>query len=235
MAYAQDLLALQAVDSELDQLARSIENPPERAPYDDARKAVASTETALRAVADQRAAAEREVAETEAATAEVDRQTQRLEQQLRNVVVVREAEALQHEIATLSQRRSDLDDVGLAALELLESLDSQQSELEARVPVERERLAEATEALEAVRAQLRQRQAEQAERRQQMASLLPAALLSRYETLRQRLGGVGAAALEGARCSGCRLDLARGELEEVRSAPPDELVDCPNCGRLLVR
>lgn len=229
------LLALQALDSELDHVARTIETPPELTPYDEARRMVADLERTLASIEQRQRDAEAAVNETETSTAALDRQTQRLAQQLRNVVVVREAEALQHELATLAQRRSDLDDVGLAALESLEALDIEHSEVEQRLPAERERLGEAQQALEAVRSQLREHADELVVRRTAVAGTLPGGLLSRYETLRQRLGGVGAAALDGSRCTGCRLDLARGEVEELRAAPADELVDCPNCGRLLVR
>jgi predicted nucleic acid-binding Zn-ribbon protein len=229
------LLALQALDSELDHLARTIETPPELAPYDVARRTVAELERALTSIAQQQRDAEAQVVETETATAELDRQVQRLQQQLRNVVVVREAEALQHELATLAQRRSDLDDVGLVALESLEALEVQCSDVEQRLPTERERLDVAQQELETARAALSQRRDEHLVRRAEVAGSLPGGLLARYDTLRQRLGGVGAAALEGSRCTGCRLDLARGEVEALRSAPSDDVVDCPNCGRLLVR
>jgi uncharacterized protein len=235
MTYGEQLLALQALDRELDQLLRHIDAPAELGEYEQARQAVALTEAELTQVATSRERAEAELAEVEATTSDLDRQVQRLQQQLRSVVVVREAEALQHELATLAQRRSDLDDRGLVALDELESLDTRQLNAEGTLPAQQQRLADATIALEEVRARLRERHGEQSILREQAAQQLAPGVLSRYEALRKRLGGVGAAALEGSRCGGCRLDLARTELEEVRSATPDELVECPNCGRLLVR
>ena len=43
------------------------------------------------------------------------------------------------------------------------------------------------------------------------------------------------AKLNGLRCEGCHLDLSRGEVDQMKRLPADELVECPNCGRLLVR
>ena len=56
-----------------------------------------------------------------------------------------------------------------------------------------------------------------------------------YEPLRAGLGGVAVARLHGARCEGCHLEIPSAELEEVRRAPADSLVSCPECMRILVR
>jgi len=37
------------------------------------------------------------------------------------------------------------------------------------------------------------------------------------------------------RCEGCRLDLAGSELSAVRTAKPDDVLRCDNCGRILIR
>ncbi len=58
--------------------------------------------------------------------------------------------------------------------------------------------------------------------------------MTRYDPLRAKLG-VAAARLVGARCEGCHLDLSAAELDTVRRAPAEEIPDCPQCGRLLVR
>lgn len=47
--------------------------------------------------------------------------------------------------------------------------------------------------------------------------------------------GVGAAVLQGSRCSGCAMDLDRRTLASFRDAPPDEVVSCPECGVIVVR
>ena len=63
------------------------------------------------------------------------------------------------------------------------------------------------------------------------AARLPADLLERYETLRARLGGVGAARLVGNRCDGCHLELPSAEVDRIRHLPPGEVVTCDQCGR----
>lgn len=67
------------------------------------------------------------------------------------------------------------------------------------------------------------------------AARLPADLADRYERLRARLKGTGAARLVGNRCDGCHLELPAVEVDRIRHLPPDEVVTCDQCGRILVR
>ena len=53
--------------------------------------------------------------------------------------------------------------------------------------------------------------------------------------IRAQQGGVGAARLYQKRCEGCRLELNITELNEVRAAPPTQVVRCENCRRILIR
>ena len=64
---------------------------------------------------------------------------------------------------------------------------------------------------------------------------VPDDLMAAYEPLRSSLGGVAVARLLGSRCEGCHLEIPSAELEEVRRAPEDALVHCPECMRILVR
>ena len=66
------------------------------------------------------------------------------------------------------------------------------------------------------------------------AAELPAALADRYEKLRARLKGTGAARLIGHRCDGCHLELSAVEVDRIRAMPPDTVVTCDQCGRILV-
>jgi predicted nucleic acid-binding Zn-ribbon protein len=68
-----------------------------------------------------------------------------------------------------------------------------------------------------------------------LAAKLPDDLTQRYEKLRDRLGGVGAARLEHGACGGCHLALPAVELDHIRRAPPEAIIICEQCGRILVR
>ena len=56
-----------------------------------------------------------------------------------------------------------------------------------------------------------------------------------YLAARKRHGGIGICKVEGRTCSGCHVDISPGELDAMRLAPADELPECPNCARSLVR
>jgi predicted nucleic acid-binding Zn-ribbon protein len=64
---------------------------------------------------------------------------------------------------------------------------------------------------------------------------IDAALLKRYDTIRSRLGGVGAVRLWGGRCEGCQMELPPGDLDKISRTAPDQVVLCEECGRILVR
>jgi predicted nucleic acid-binding Zn-ribbon protein len=71
--------------------------------------------------------------------------------------------------------------------------------------------------------------------RGEVATDVPAELLTEYEKLRARLGGVAVARLEGTQCNGCHLSLPATELDAVRHAVPGAVVHHEECGRILVR
>ena len=66
--------------------------------------------------------------------------------------------------------------------------------------------------------------AAEGEARVAAAATVPADLLARYERLRTRIGGTGAARLVGGSCSGCHLALPAMEVDRIRKAPPDEVI-----------
>jgi uncharacterized protein len=231
------LLEVQERDSALDQLYYERETLPERA-------TVASVEARL---ADLRArAAVLESRREELATSEqrledditsVGDRIRRLERRMYGgeVSASRELSAMAEEVQSLGRRRSSLED---REIELIEE----------REPVDRELAALATERagfdqeierghaeLSAAEAVIDEKAAHELEARQAAASGLPSELLTEYERLRKRLGGVGAARLVNGSCSGCHLTLPATELERIRRAPPDALLTCEQCGRILVR
>jgi hypothetical protein len=77
--------------------------------------------------------------------------------------------------------------------------------------------------------------AAETEARTALAAKLPEDLTQRYERLRVRLGGIGAARLEHGSCGGCHLALPAVELDQIRRASPEAVITCEQCGRILVR
>ena len=63
---------------------------------------------------------------------------------------------------------------------------------------------------------------------------MPADLLKNYMRIAEA-AGVGSAVLNGARCSACAMDLDRSTVSAFRSAPADDVLNCPECGVIVVR
>jgi predicted nucleic acid-binding Zn-ribbon protein len=231
------LLAVQEQDTAADQLRHRQEHLAERAAVTEHEALVAGTQ------ADQSAKEERreelalaqkrledEVASLETRIGEVTRLMHS-----GTVSAARELQALQHEQGSLRRRQDHLETEELEIMEELDPLEVELAELAQRLEdlgAEGERLAAAlTDAEGSIVADL----AELAERRATAVDGIPDDLLAAYDRLRQRLGGVAVARLAGGVCGGCHLGLSAVEVDRIKREPPDAIVHCEECGRMLVR
>ncbi len=147
----------------------------------------------------------------------------------------RDLAAIDEEVRHLTGRRAELEDAELAVMEEQEPVDAELDRLaEERAPVEVE-AEDARRALAEADAEVAAELERVAAERGRMAADLPTDLADRYETLRARLKGTGAARLVGNRCEGCHLELPSMEVDRIRRLPPDTVVTCDQCGRILVR
>lgn len=231
------LLDLQALDSRgdvLDQRWRA--HPAVQAVIELTERAEALTlhkTAAEQAVADLRSrvrSAEREAEEIRAKQAK-----DRTRLDTGAVSSPRELESLQHEIATLQAKLDVVETTELEAMEELDGANSALADVAANldaVTAEREsheaELAQAREEIDA------QREALAADRAEVLADISEA-LVKQYERARSQHAGVGVGALRHGRCEGCRLTMTPADLARMHSAPPDEVLRCEECGRLLVR
>lgn len=147
----------------------------------------------------------------------------------------RELQGLQDELRALKRRQQHLEDQVLEVMEQLEPVDAELKQLagqEAGLTAALERLDQAVTAAEA---ELDVELGAASAARAQALRGVPADLLSEYEALRSRLGGIGVARLQGTRCDGCNLALSAVEVARLRKLDADAVVHCDECGRLLVR
>jgi len=151
------------------------------------------------------------------------------------VSAARDLQAMDDEVKHLNRHIAELEDREIEIMEALEPIDGELRTTEAdrtALRDDRDRLRRAVaEAEEKIDADL----ASRAEAREEAATTVPADLLARYERLRTTQGGTGAARLVGGSCSGCHLALPAMEVDRIRKAPPDEVITCDQCGRILVR
>jgi uncharacterized protein len=229
------LWELQQVDTALHQLQRRLTKLPEAAEFDDAERRLAEHHGAIATAVKQLSDAENTIETLEHEADGLTAKRTRLEQQLKIVTETRQADALNHEIEILNTHRDELDDRELEAME-------QQSNAEQRLA----ELAGNEDAVVAMReaaaAQLAVAKGTGADEEAGLTAKYDAARAvltteeaALYDTQRARHGGIGIARLVGLKCDGCHLDLSRAEVDNFKSLPADELVDCPQCGRVLVR
>jgi uncharacterized protein len=229
------LLDVQAIDTALAQLAHRRRTLPELAELD--------------ALARQLSALEDERFRAEVGVEDIARDVARMEKDVEQVRVradrdrsrldagtgpAKELEALQHELATLTRRQSELEDVELELMESQEQAQGTLDEIDARLTDTRDTRGET----EARRDQnLRQIDQDVEFRRSGRVPLvadLPADLVQLYEKIRESTG-IGAALLRAGRCEGCRLELSGSERSRIRATAPDEVVRHDECQRILVR
>jgi uncharacterized protein len=151
------------------------------------------------------------------------------------VSAARDLQAMDDEVKHLARHVTELEDREIEVMVALEPLDEELATLDG----ERTALEEAATRLRGVvageEAAIDQEMAGIGAQREQAATGVPRDLLAKYESLRAKLGGTGAARLVGGSCSGCHLVLSSMEVDRIRKAPPDTLITCEQCGRILVR
>lgn len=230
------LLALQDVDTDLDRHRHRRATLPERAELaalDDQIAALegrgAGPRAALTEVVGRQTALEADLAATEARINQVERRMYSGE-----VTASRDLQAMADDTKGLRARRSDLEDQVLAAMEERQPYEDQVTVLDEEIASLTARRRQASDALaaaeRAVDAEIADLERDRAER----SAAVPSDLLATYESIRARLGGVGAARLVGDRCDGCHLTLPAAEVARIRRLPEGELITCEDCGRILV-
>ncbi len=228
------LLDLQAVDTALTQLAHRRKSLPELAEID--------------AVARELSALEDERVRAQVAVDDLDRDISRYEKDIEQVrlrkdrdqkrldagAAMREIEGLQHELATLNRRQSELED---AELELMERRETAQAELDdvtSRLGTALERRQAAERRRDEALADITKEAEFKTSARGPLAADLPADLVALYDKIRLD-SGLGAALFRSGRCGGCRIELYGADLARVKAAPADEVVRCEECRRIMVR
>jgi uncharacterized protein len=229
------LLDLQALDTALAQLAHKRRTMPEHAELNRLGASVAG-------LGDERARAQ-------VAVDDLDRDIERLERDIEQVRArsdkdkarldagtgpAKQLEALQHEVETLARRQRDLEDAELELMEKREEAEAVLTEVATRLDKARTEQSAVEHRRDELLAGIAKDEEFRRAGREPLAADLPADLVKLYEQIREQTG-MGAALLRAGRCEGCRLELSGSEKARVRSAPPDEVIRCDECRRILVR
>ncbi len=232
----EHLLTVQDLDTSITQLQHR-------------RDALAET-LGLRAVETELAALESQRADTAARRASLASTQQGLEEQIATLTerrdgiekrmfaatgsAARDLQAMSEEVRHLTERRAELEEQQLEAMLDQDPVDAELAGLRDRMAPLEQQAEELRHRLSAAQLEIDTEIAAASGTRAAEAALVPTSLSDRYETLRARLKGTGAARLVGSHCDGCHLELSSVEVEKIRALPPGEVATCEQCGRILV-
>ncbi|RLP82149.1 hypothetical protein D9V34_10045 [Mycetocola lacteus] len=229
------LLDLQAIDAEITKLAHRRVSLPElaalaslEADRDAARGTLARD---LGSFEDVKVELDRLEADSVVVDARIARDNQLIESGSANPQAL---SGIQAELESLRVRRSVLDEAQLISMEAVEAaqavLDGSRS-AEAEISGQIQTVeASRDESLEVIAEEL----SAQENLRGNLTIGMDEPLLALYERVRSR-GGVGAALFQRGACGACKIASTGNELEAVRNAGLDEVLQCPECSAIMVR
>jgi predicted nucleic acid-binding Zn-ribbon protein len=207
------------------------------------RTGLAAAEAELASLGAEQASAEKRKAELVAAQTELEEQIAATSARRTGVEQrmyaargssTRDLQAMDDEVRHLAERQSELEEQELVIMVDLDPVNAALEELAARLGPVSDRTAALRAEVVQAQADIDSELAQAAAARDAEAAQLPTALAERYELLRARLKGVGAARLIGHHCGGCHLELSSVEVEHIRALPDDAVATCEQCGRILV-
>ncbi len=142
----------------------------------------------------------------------------------------REQVALQKNVESLKKHLGALEDAVLEAMEEVESWQARLEQAEAGQAAAEASWQQTQAGLQSERQALLDRARQTKAQREAAAAHLDAALLQRYEGLRQKKAGVAVAHLQGGNCGSCGASVPTAVRQQAHG---DGLITCQICGRLL--
>lgn len=230
------LLELADLDAELSRLDHRRRSLPELEEYERIEARDAGLRDELVALEAAESDLRREQAKAEADVDQVRSRVERDRTRLDagQVSSPRELENLQSEIASLIRRQSDLEEIVLDVMERQEAAELRRNTLTQEEGALARQRDEVAARRDVALGEISEQEEKAGSLRASVAADVPGDLLDLYGKLRAQ-HGVGAAALRRGRCEGCHLSLNTVELARLRAAPPDEVLRCDECRRILVR
>ncbi|NUT47061.1 MAG: hypothetical protein HOV94_07025 [Saccharothrix sp.] len=234
-AVQRRLLDLAAVDAELSRVTHRRRTLPEIAEIAEAEKQVRATQDALTTVETTLGDLDREVKRQETEIDQVRAREDRDRALLQGGSVgAKQLSDLEHELATLGRRRSALEDDLLELMERREAVDADLQHARVSLDKAQEALSDAARRRDSALADLESTETKRTAERRVMTGQFPDPLLALYDRVRAHKG-IGAALLQSRRCGACRIELDRSAFANVKESAADEVVQCEECGAIMVR
>lgn len=231
MAFIRLLYELQGVDLELEQRrGRLVE--VERALGDDSR--LVSLRAEVEGLQRQQVTLHAEQRDIELQAAELEEKLSRLRDVMYGGTVTnpKELQGMHEEEGHLQRRKAAVEEPLLNAMVVLEECQQALNSARTRLKEEETAWRQAQEELRRERESLLQEVEKLSVRRQAVAAQVRGDELATYEQVRRTHRGQAVAIVERSMCQACHVRLPNRELQQVRTS--SGLVQCSNCGRLLL-
>jgi uncharacterized protein len=166
--------------------------------------------------------------------AEVEDELARIKERqtkLMNVQTNREYQSLLKEIEDSKRNNKQREEELVLLMEQIESLQQKLGEETTLCESKEGLLGEEQQKTEKHAAALNEKKAKVAKVRQEKAEEVPAALLKKYELLRERRNGTALAPVNGGVCRGCNMNIPPQLFIELQKG--EQLLACPTCNRLM--
>ncbi|MCY4279115.1 MAG: hypothetical protein OXC59_00170 [Acidimicrobiaceae bacterium] len=231
------LLDLQEIDTETEQLLHKRSNLEARRTLAAARAEQQECQNRIDGIAMQRVEVltRQKRLEDEAAIvrSKADRDDNRLYSG--EITAIRDLQAMQDEIAGLRSRQSVLEEQAIAALLEAEELEGQAQTLQQHKDSGDQRLTVIEAELGVAEAEIDEQVAALASKRDEVAAFIDDAVIAGYERLRVTFGPSTVVRFDPATGCGCPQDMPAVEVARIKRCDADAVLDCSECGRLVLR
>jgi predicted nucleic acid-binding Zn-ribbon protein len=223
------LMELQTVDRQLQELQQSLSSIAGR--VDQLRNEIETNQAELDGLSEQdkEITASRKKSERELAEGEVRIRNKRM--RLTLVRNDKELQALTHEVESLKETNQRLEGEVLASMEGADVRTARIKELTEAIAKGRVDLNAAEKEIADEVEELKGNIAKTRKAREKVAENVEPNLLSRYQMIFNRRGGVAVALAKGGTCQGCRMRLPPQLYNEIQKLR--QIHFCPNCQRVL--
>ena len=231
------LLEVQEKDSQILAANHEIKELPERKEIEATQRKMLELDQALKAK-------ESEVHENNRIQKRLEDEVATVEERIENqkrklyggeVIAIKELQALEMDIDSLKERQIAIEDQIIEVMELNEPIQNEIQNLSTQQEESKENEANLfkvlQEAIKKIELRINQIKVEIVH----LTNDLPNELISEYESLRSRPGHVGIARLVNRTCNGCNLELPAVEVDRIKKLSEDSIINCEECGCILVR
>jgi uncharacterized protein len=230
------LLDLQQLDTALDRARHRMQQLRQDPEYAQLQQSLAGRQETAEQAAATLAQAREAVGQAEARVAEVQAHRDRNQKRLdAGGGSARDLEKMMHELATLKGLQDEHEEAELEAMDAAEQAEAADAEAQQLLSAARAAAQERGTALKKDAADVAAEGNELTARRKVLAATLPEDLVARYDKIRQRNGGIGAARLVGNKSEASGMPISPADLAQIEQTPVETLVYCPDSGAILVR